>query len=100
MLPSSDSTVVVEIPDVTIITINNITSNIVISNIGGGVEGRMVIFMCDSSFVGNSTIIFSGKNSVSGTGIYIPKTISQPISITAGQMISFIFLNGFWYYKS
>lgn len=85
----------INIPNATIIYINNNTSDTrYITNINGGVDGRMVIFTLFMDSHNNGTIIFTNQHAVNGTGIFIGEmnNCCKNIKLTAGKSICFIYM--------
>jgi len=93
-LPQNNNNTVINIPNATIIHINNNADKTkFITNINGGVDGRMVIFTSQLCSNNNGNIIFTDEYSKNGTGIFMGDAFSEKsIKLTSGKSICFIYM--------
>ena len=82
----------INIPNATVIYINNNTGNSkFITNMNGGVDGRMVIFTLLISLSNNGDVTFTNQFAKNGTGVFIGGT-NGTISLTYGKSICFVYM--------
>jgi hypothetical protein len=93
-LSLNNNNTIINIPNATIIYINNNTDKTrFITNINGGVDGRMIIFSCSLTSCNNGTIIFTNEYSKNGTGIFLGEFSPEKfIKLTSGKSICFIYM--------
>jgi len=93
VIASNNIPTVIDIPNATVIYINNNTGNSkFITNMNGGVNGRMVIFTLLISLSNNGDVTFTQQFAKNGTGIYIGN-LNSSVSLTYGKSICFVYMS-------